>query len=84
MPRTVNHHPTWLGGEASDAELFIGVGGGDSDAIGMEVHVAGEGGQLEAVECFFGVGFPEEEEAAGDAAADAHQRAVGEPAEAEY
>ena len=39
-----------FGGESRDANLLISVGGGDSDAIGMEVHVASEGGQLEAVE----------------------------------
>ncbi len=53
----------------------------NAEAIGREVHVAGDVGELHAVEGLFFAGLPEEEDAAARAARGTHQRAVGQVSE---
>ena len=57
----------------------IVVRGGDRDAVPVQVHVAGEVGELEAVHILVGIGLPENQPATAATATGPHQRAVGQP-----
>src|SRR5205807_6759954 len=70
-----------LGGQARDADLLIRVGRGDPHAVGMQVHVARQCRKLESMKSLLRIRLPKQEEATTRAAADAHQRAVAQPAQ---